>query len=92
MGFHRVLVNREYRRLFTPKRRRTPGPKETSSELIDAVFGMRRQNPRFGYQRIAQQFALALDIEIDKSTVRRVLAKRDRPDPSGPSWSRRALW
>ena len=28
------------------------------------------RNPRFGYQRIAQQLALALGIEIDKDTVR----------------------
>ena len=49
---------------------------------------MKRRNPRFGYQRIAHQLALALDIEIDKDVVRRVLAKLYRPDPQqqGPSW------
>jgi transposase InsO family protein len=56
------------------------------------------RNPRFGYQRIAEQLALAFGIEIDKDTVRRVLAKRYRPDPSGPSWltflahSKDSLW
>lgn len=47
---------------------------------------MKRRNFRFGYRRIAEQRALAFGIEIDKDTVRRVLAKRYRPDPSGPSW------
>lgn len=49
---------------------------------------MKRRNPRFGYQRIAEQLALVLDIEIDKDVVRRVLAKRYRPDrgDGGPSW------
>ena len=42
--------------------------------------------------------ALAFGIEIDKDTVRRVLAKRYQPDPSGPSWltflahSKDSLW
>ena len=45
-----------------------------------------------------QQLALAFAIEINKDTVRRVLAKRYRPDPSGPSWltflahSKDSLW
>jgi transposase InsO family protein len=59
---------------------------------------MKRRNPRFGYQRIAEQLGLAFGIEIEKDTVRRVLAKRYRPDPSGPSWltflahSKDSLW
>ena len=98
MGFHRALVKRKYRRLFTPRRRGTPGPKGPPPELIAAVLEMRRRSPRFGYQRIAEQLALAFGIEIDKDTVRRVLAKRYRPDPSGPSWltflahSKDSLW
>ena len=47
---------------------------------------MKRKNSRFGYQRIAEQLALAFDIEIAKDALRRVLAKRYRPDASGPSW------
>lgn len=98
MGFHRALVKRKYRQLFTPRRRGTPGPKGPSPELVDAILEMKRRNPRFGYQRIAQQLALAFGIEIDKNTVRRILAKRYRPDPSGPSWltflahSKDSLW
>ena len=61
---------------------------------------MKRRNPKFGYQRIADQIALVFGVEIDKDIVRRVLAKHYRPDPgsSGPSWltflghSKDSLW
>jgi len=98
LGFHRALVQRKYRRLFTPRHRGSPGPKGPSPELVDAILEMKRRNPRFGYQRIAQQLALAFGIEIDKNTVRCILAKRYRPDPLGPSWltllghSKDSLW
>jgi hypothetical protein len=81
MSFHRALVRRKYRLLFTPKRRGTPGPKGPSPELIAAICEMKRRNPTFGYQRIAQQLSLVLDIEIDKDVVRRILAKHYRPNP-----------
>jgi len=88
MSFHRALVRRKYRLLFTPKRRGKPGPKGPSPELIAAICEMRRRNPTFGYQRIAHQLSLVLDVKLDKDVVRRVLTKHYRPDPSnrGPSW------
>jgi putative transposase len=100
MSFHRALVKRKYRLLFTPKLRGKPGPKGPSPELIEAILGMKCRNPRFGYQRIVQQLALTFHIEIDKDVVRRVLAKHHRPDPSdrGASWptflghARDSLW
>jgi transposase InsO family protein len=88
MSFHRALVRRKYQLLFTPKRRGKPGPKGPSPELIAAICEMKRRNPSFGYQRIAQQLSLALDMEIDKDIVRRVLAKHFRPDPG----DRRSSW
>ena len=86
MSFHRALVKRKYRSLFTPRLRGTPGPKGPPPEVVDAILEMKRRNLRFGYQRIAQQLALAFGIEIDKDTVGRILAKHYRPDPTGPSW------
>ena len=86
MGFDRALAKGECRRLFAPKRRGAPGPKGPSPEPADAILEMKRRNPRFGCQRNAEQHALACGIEIGKDTVRRVLAKRCRPDPSSPSW------
>jgi hypothetical protein len=52
---------------------------ESSPEVISAIVEMKRRNPRFGYQRIADQIILVFDIEIDKDTVRRVLANHYRP-------------
>ena len=88
--FHKALVDRKYRLLFSPSRhRRKPGPKGPSAELIAAIVEMKRRNPKFGCVRIAQQLVHAFGIEIDKDFVRRVLAKHYRPgDPGshGPSW------
>ena len=100
LSFHRALVKRKYRLLFTPKTRGKPGPKGPSPELISAIIEMKRRNPNFGYQRIAEQISLVFDIEIDKDLVRRVLARHYRPEPgsNSPSWltflghSKDSLW
>lgn len=100
LSFHRVLVKRKYRLLFTPKTRGKPGPKGPSAELISMIVEMKRRNPNFGYQRIADQISLVFDVEIDKDLVRRVLAKHYKPEPGskGPSWltflghSKDSLW
>jgi putative transposase len=88
MRFHDALVKRKYRWLFTPKRRRKPGPKGPGPELFTAIVEMKRRNPRFGCRRIAQQLSLTFGVEIDKDAVRRVLAKHHRPThgSDGPSW------
>jgi len=83
-----LLVKRKYQLLFTPKTRGKPGPRGPSPELVSAILKMKRRNPNFGYQRIADQISLVFDIEIDKDVVRRVLAKYYKPEPrsNGPSW------
>ena len=88
LHLHRVLIRRKYRLLFSPTRRRRPGPKGPAKELIYAVVEMKRRNPRWGCPRIAQQIALAFGIEIDKDVVRRVLSVHYRPESNGggPSW------
>jgi len=90
LKFHQALVDRKYRLLFSfSSRRRKPGPKGPSPELIAAIVEMKRRNPRFGCVRIAQQISYAFGIEIDKDVARRVLAKHYRPGnsgPGGPSW------
>ena len=102
LKFHKALVDGKYRRLFSSSgRRRKPGPKGPSAQLIAAIVAMKRRNPKFGSVRIAQQIAHAFGLNIDKDVVRRVLAKHYRPDGSGgngPSWltfiaqSRDSLW
>src|SRR6202521_3033008 len=87
--FHKALVHRKYRLLFSSScRRRKPGPKGPSAQIIAAIVEMKHRNPKFGCVRIAQQIAYAFGIEIDKDVVRRVLAKHFRPEPGadGPSW------
>ena len=48
---------------------------------------MKQRNPNWGCPRIAQQIALAFQIQIDKDVVRRILAHHHRPgqDSGGPS-------
>ena len=87
--FHKALVHRKYRLLFSsPRQRRKPGPKGPSEQLIAAIVEMKHRNPKFGCVRIAQQIAYAFGIEINKDVVRRVLAIhfRPKPDTDGPSW------
>ena len=88
LHLHHALTKRKYRRLFSPKRLRRPGPKGPAKELIDAVLEMKRRNSGWGCPRIAQQIALAFGIEIDKDVVRRILANHYRPEANagGPSW------
>jgi putative transposase len=87
--FHKALVDRKYRLLFSsPAPRRKPGPKGPSPALIAAIVEMKRRNPKFGYLRIAQQISFVFGVDLDKDVVRRVLAKHYRPEPgiAGPSW------
>jgi putative transposase len=102
LKFHKALVDRKYRLLFSSSsHRRKPGPKGPSSELIAAIVELKSRNPQFGYVRIAQQIAHAFGVAIDKDVVRRVLAIHYRPGDSGsagPSWlifiaqARDSLW
>lgn len=89
LKFHKALVDRKYRLLFSSSsHRRKPGPKGPSAELIAAIVEMKRRNPRFGCMRIAQQISYTFGVQIDKDVVRRVLAKHYRPESGGdgPSW------
>lgn len=86
--FHRALVQRKYRLLFSSTVRKTPGPKGPHPDVIAAVVAMEQRNPTWGCPRIAQQIAVAFGISLDKDVVRRILAARSRPGPgsAGSSW------
>ena len=88
LRFRRHLVKRKYGAPFTAKRRGKPGPKGPSQEVIHAIVEMKRRNPRFGYQRIADQIIVTFGVAIDKDIVRRVLASHYKPrsGSDGPSW------
>src|SRR5271170_5045309 len=88
LALHKAMSKQKYRVLFSENRRRKPGPKGASAELIRAVVEMKQRNPSWGCPRIAQQIAWAFHIQIDKDVVRRILGHHYRPgQPSGgPSW------
>ena len=102
LRFHRDLVRRKYRNLFTEKSKAKPGPKGPAPALRAAIVAIKQRNPRFGCQRIAMIVSRTFDVEIGKDVVRRVLAACYRPDPQrrgpGPSlahipWScKDSLW
>jgi transposase len=77
------MSKRKYRMLFSPNRRRKPGPKSPTADLIHAVVEMKQRNPNWGCPRIAQQIALAFHIHIDKDVVRRILARHSLPAGAG---------
>ena len=88
LRFHEALKRRKYRLLFSSRRKRTPGPKGPSPELIAAILELKQRNPRFGCPQIALVIRRTFGVEIDKDVVRRVLARHYRPEPGGcgPSW------
>jgi putative transposase len=88
LRFHRALVHRKYRLLFSSKNRARPGPKGPDQDLIKAVIEMKQRNARWGCPRIAEQPALAFGVLINKDVVRRILATQYQPysDDAGPSW------
>ena len=88
LSFHNALKKRKYRLLYSPRGGKKRGPKGPSREVIDAIVAMKRRNPRYGCPRIAQQINLAFGLDLDKDTVRRILAVHYKPDPAnrGPSW------
>jgi putative transposase len=45
LNFHRALVRRKYRLLFSPKRMAKPGPKGPNADIVRAVIDMKRRNP-----------------------------------------------
>jgi hypothetical protein len=88
LNFHRVLVQRKYRLLFSPKQKTKPGPKGPTADLIRAVVEMKQRNPTWGCPHIAEQINLAFGTAINKDVVRRILDHHYGPvsTEGGPSW------
>jgi len=64
LNFHRAMVQRKYRLLFSPKQGTKPGPKGPTADLIQAVVEMKRHNPTWGCPQIAEQINLAFGTSI----------------------------
>ena len=65
LNFHRTLVQRKYRLLFSSKQKTKPGPKGPAPELIRAVVEMKQRNPTWGCPHIADQINLAFGTSIN---------------------------
>ena len=74
LNFHRALVQRKYRLLFSAKQKTRPGPKGPTADLIRVVVEMKRRNPPWGCPHIAEQINLAFGTTINKDMVRRILS------------------
>src|SRR3989475_5285226 len=83
LRWHRQLVQRKW----TQPRRR-PGRPPLDDRVRQLVLRLGRENPRWGYSRIAGEL-LKLGLRVSSSTVRRLLiANGLEPAPrrAGPSW------
>jgi len=87
LKFHRALVEKKYRLLFSQKRKSKPGPKGPSKELIDFIVEIKKRNPSYGCKKIALLASNVLETTIDEFLVRRILSKYYYfPKSDGPSW------
>jgi hypothetical protein len=83
LRWHRQLVRRKW-----TQPRRSSGRPPVDDRVRQLVLRFARENPRWGYPRIAGEL-LKLGLQVSPSTVRRILlAARLEPAPrrSGPSW------
>ncbi len=83
LRWHRELVRRKW---TYPQRK--PGRPPTGDALRELVLRLARENPRWGYQRIAGEL-IKLGFRLSPSTVRRLLASaglEPAPRRGGTSW------
>jgi putative transposase len=82
LRWHRDLVRRRWTRPHRPQRRGLP------DETVELVCRLARENPRWGYVRVAGECA-KLGVNVSVSSVRNVL-RRHRLGPAprrgGPTW------
>jgi putative transposase len=84
LGWHRELVRRRWTYPRRPCRRRGLDP-----SVVDLVLRLARENPRWGYQRIAGECA-KLEVAVSATSIRTILCRHrlgPAPRRSGPSWT-----
>jgi hypothetical protein len=83
LRWHRDLVRRRW---TYPHR---PGRRGLDPSVVDLVLRMARENPRWGYQRIAGECA-KLGVAVSATSVRNILSRHrlgPAPRRNGPSWT-----
>ena len=83
LRWHRTLVARRW-----SYPHRSPGRPNVPASLRDAVLRLARENPRWGYQRIAGEL-LGLGHRLSPTTVRTILRQAGPPPAprrTGPTW------
>jgi putative transposase len=83
LRWHRELVRRKW-----TQPQRSPGRPPVSDRVRQLVLRLARENPRWGYPRIAGELR-KLGLRVSPSTVRRLLlgaGLRPAPRRAGPSW------
>jgi putative transposase len=83
LRWHRELIRRRW-----TQPRQSPGRPPVERRVRELVLRFARENPRWGYPRIAGEL-LKLGIRVSPSTVRRLLLAaglKPAPRRSGPSW------
>ena len=83
LRWHRELVRRKW-----AQPQRSPGRPPVERRVRELVLRLARENPRWGYPRIAGEL-LKLGVRVSPSTVRRLLlvaGLMPAPRRSGPSW------
>jgi putative transposase len=83
LRWHRELVRRKW-----AQPRRAAGRPPTDGRVRELVLRFARENPRWGYPRIAGEL-LKLGLRVSPSTIRRILltaGSGPAPRRSGPSW------
>jgi putative transposase len=83
LRWHRELVRRKW-----TQPARTPGRPPVERRVRELVLRLARENPRWGYPRIAGEL-LKLGVRVSPSTVRRLLLAAGltpAPRRAGPSW------
>jgi heme exporter protein D len=85
VGWHRHIV----RRHWTFRHRRRPGRPRVAAEAEKLVLGIARENPGWGYTKIADEVRKLGFTSIGRTTVERILRRNGlvpRPDHVGLSW------
>ena len=84
LNLHQTLRNRKYQLLFSPKRRRKPGPKGPSRELIEAVVQAKQRNPAWGVRELLSRWPWLSTSQSTKTGFEGFFSHY-RPRSGGPS-------